>query len=168
MLFTTLCSVGMMTVSKMAPQSDLVSCSVLKHCLMMMPISCVVFLQKAAGLLFLSPRARPSPLALLPQFPCAAALNHVRHPPACVESACVSSPLLTIETSTVAGVPSSCHNRQTYKRWLGQVGCNRVVIQVINGRVSVTFTAQPALERLRRRNRPRKCTRIHPTMSRQQ
>ena len=49
MLFTTSCSVGMMTVSKTAPQSGLVSCSVLKHCLMMVPMSCVVFLQKAAG-----------------------------------------------------------------------------------------------------------------------
>ena len=57
MLFTTSCYVAMMILSKMAPHSDLVSCSVLRHCLMMMPISCVVLLQKA----FSSSRLPPAP-----------------------------------------------------------------------------------------------------------
>ena len=83
-------SVDMMTVSKMAPQSDLVSCSVLVYCLMMMPTSCVVFLHKAAGL-FLEPAGTTAS-------PCTSApvsfLNRVHQPPTRDESACVSSPRL--------------------------------------------------------------------------
>ena len=65
MLFTTSCSVAMMIVSKRASQRDRVSCSVRRHCLMMMPINCVVFLQKATDF-FLEPTGTtppPRPLA---------------------------------------------------------------------------------------------------------
>ena len=112
MLFTTSRSV-VMTVSKKAPQSDLVSCSVLKHCLMTMPISCVVFLQKAAGFFF---GARGKGRVLL-RFPCTAALNHVLQPPS-----------ETGVPSGTAGTMRRCSNRQTYRRWLGQMDCNGMII----------------------------------------
>ena len=63
MLFTTSRSVARIIVSKMAPHSDLVSCSVLQHCLMMIPTSCVVLLQKAAGFFFEPARATVPPRA---------------------------------------------------------------------------------------------------------
>ena len=82
MLFTTSCSVAMMIVSKMAPHSDLVSCSVLRHCLMMIPISCVVLLQKAAGFFFEPARATA---------PASVCLLGVAGPRPCAESVCDSS-----------------------------------------------------------------------------
>ena len=82
MLFTTSCSVAMMIVSKMAPHSDLVSCSVLRQCLMMIPISCVVLLQKAAGFFFEPARATA---------PASVCLLGVAEPRPCAESVCVSS-----------------------------------------------------------------------------
>ena len=83
-------SVAMMIVSKMAPHSDLVSCSVLKHCLMIMPISCVVLLQKAAGFFFEPARETASPRA--PAFVSLLSAAEPRPPlPTCAESVCVSS-----------------------------------------------------------------------------
>ena len=66
---------------KMAPHSDLVSCSVLRHCLMMIPISCVVLLQKA-GFFFEPARATA---------PASVSLLGVAEPRPCAESVGVSS-----------------------------------------------------------------------------
>ena len=125
MLFKTSCSADMMTVS----------CSVLRHCLMMMPNSCVVFLQKAAGFLLGARGNDRVPVYLCFGFLARLRLNHVLQPPTCDESACVSSPLLRWEHHSEAGVPSStagmmrrCSNRQTYRRWLGQVDCTGMII----------------------------------------
>ena len=113
-----------MTVSKMAPQSDLVSCSVHRHCLMMVPISCVVFLQKAAGF-FLEPAGTTAS-------PCTSASVSLR---GCAKPRLPATNLRRVSLlffTSEAGVPSSimrrCSNRQTHRRWLGQVDCNGMIM----------------------------------------
>ena len=163
MLFTTSCFRCHDDRVKMAPHSDLVSCSVLRHCLMMIPISCVVLLQKAAGFFFEPARATA---------PASVSLLGVAEPRPCAESVCVSShrpPSGHPQESALfpRALPASIDKEFDFATeaigkltgdGLGKWTANRMVIQFINGCANSFIIAQTALERLGKRDRPRKCT----------